>query len=64
MSAPVVLHTVTDTKGTAHLVTDDAMVAGRPAGRYAAVCGTKVVPASLTVLESSYCRTCWRGGRP
>lgn len=59
MSAPVVLrYTVTDTERIAHLVTDDAMAAGRPAGRYVAVCGTEVLPASLTVPESRRCPAC------
>ena len=47
----------------AHLVTDDAVAAGRAdAGRYAAVCGAVVLAASLTTPEASYCASCayWR----
>lgn len=45
--------------GTAHRVTDEAMVTGRRAGgRYAAVCGVDVLPASLTVPERRFCHDC------
>lgn len=45
--------------GAAHLVTDEAMVAGRRAGgHYAAVCGVDVLPASLTAPERRSCRHC------
>jgi hypothetical protein len=62
VSAPaVVLFEVTDTDGTAHLVTEEAMAAGRPAGRYRAACGSEVLAASLTTPERGYCRSCRRG---
>lgn len=59
-----VLRAVTDVGGTTHLVTDEAMAAGRPAGCYRAVCGTHVLAASLTAPESDRCRACraWRAG--
>lgn len=41
-----------------HLVTNDAVVAGRRAGSYLAVCGTVVLAASLTAPEDKYCRSC------
>lgn len=66
MNAPgVALVAVTGAGGVTHLVTDDAMVAGRPAGLYAAVCGSQVIAASLTTPERGHCRTCrrWRAGR-
>jgi hypothetical protein len=45
--------------GAAHLVTDEAMAAGRRAGgRYAAVCGVDVLPASLTAPERRICHDC------
>jgi len=49
----------------AHLVTDDAVVAGRHAGRYRAVCGELVLAASLTTPERGCCRACaqWRAAR-
>lgn len=49
---------------TAHWVTDDAAAAGRRSGgRYVAVCGLEVLPASLTTPERSYCSSCTRGAR-
>lgn len=55
---------LTDTRTLrTHLVTDDAFAAGRAdAGRYVAVCGVVVLPASLTTPETSYCASCayWR----
>lgn len=60
--APVALRLValTDVRtGAAHLVTDEAMVAGRRAGgRYIAVCGVDVLPASLTAPERRSCHHC------
>lgn len=58
--------TMTDARtGDAHLVTEDAMLTGRQAGRYASVCGAEVLPASLTTAERGYCRSCaqWRAAR-
>lgn len=43
----------------AHLVTDAAVAAGRAdAGRYVAVCGTVMLPASLTTPETGHCASC------
>ena len=43
----------------AHRVTDEAMVAGRRAGgRYRAVCGVDVLPASLSAPERGFCDDC------
>jgi hypothetical protein len=56
---------VTDNAGVEHLVTEEAMAAGRPIGRYVAVCGAPVLAASLTTPECSSCRACrhWRADR-
>lgn len=62
MSAPaVVLFPVTGTDGVTHLVTEEAMAAGRPTGCYVATCGTAVPAASLTTPEHGRCRSCHRG---
>ncbi|MCA1672790.1 MAG: hypothetical protein LC799_11495 [Actinobacteria bacterium] len=66
MNAPgTALLAVTDIDGTAHLVTDEAMAAGRAAGRYLAVCDAVVLAASLTTPESGHCKKCrrWRAGQ-
>ena len=44
--------------GRTHLVRDDAVVAGRRAGRYVAVCGAVLLAASLTAPGDTYCRRC------
>lgn len=44
--------------GRTHLVRDDAVVAGRGAGRYVAVCEAVVLAASLTTPADTYCRRC------
>lgn len=64
MNAPVLL-AVTDDGGTTHLVTDEAMAAGRRYGVYTAVCSADVLAASLTMPESARCRKCrrWRAGQ-
>lgn len=65
MSAPTLL-AVTDARTSiAHLVTLEAMAAGRPRGVYVAVCDAEVVASSLTAEESGHCRRCrqWRAGR-
>lgn len=50
---------MTDTETRiAHLVTDEAMAAGRRAGRYVAACTTVVVPGSLKEDTNRYCRAC------
>lgn len=52
---------VTDARtGSAHLVTEDAMAAGRRTGRYSAVCGVEVLAASMITPESGYCSSCTR----
>lgn len=56
----VALLAVTDTSGTVHLVTDEAMAAGRAAGCYRSVCGSHVLAASLTRPESGHCQPCCR----
>jgi hypothetical protein len=44
---------------TAHLLTDAALAAGRHGeGRYVALCGADVLPASLTAPERAYCTSC------
>ena len=63
--AEPLLYAVTDapTLG-AHLVAEDAILAGRRAGRYRAVCGSVVLAASLTAEEHGHCKKCarwWQG---
>lgn len=49
LTRPPLLLTMTDAHtGDAHLVTEEAVIAGRRAGRYVAVCGSKVLAASMT----------------
>ncbi|MGH3889344.1 MAG: hypothetical protein ACRDSZ_22760 [Pseudonocardiaceae bacterium] len=44
---------------TAHFLTMDALAAGRlPKGRYVALCGQDVLPASLTEPGSRRCSSC------
>ena len=54
------LFALTDARtGEAHLVTDEAMVAGRrDGGRYVATCGVEVLPASLTAPDRRSCLDC------
>ena len=48
--------------GIEHRVTDEAFAAGRRAGgRYIALCGAQVVPASLTAPARFQCPACERG---
>ncbi|MGH3906850.1 MAG: hypothetical protein ACRDTE_22110 [Pseudonocardiaceae bacterium] len=55
------LITVTDARtGLAHLVTEEAMVAGRRGGSFTAVCACVVLAASLTAPERGHCRACAR----
>jgi hypothetical protein len=43
----------------AHLLTDEALAAGRRGdGRYIALCGSDVLPASLAAAERGFCRRC------
>lgn len=56
-AAPVLLE-LTGPRGMTHLVSEEAMVAGRRVGRYATVCGLMVLATSLTTPGSGYCRRC------
>lgn len=49
---------MTNATGGAHLVTEEAAVTGRRAGRYVALCGAVVLAASLTTPERRYCVRC------
>ncbi|MGH4017144.1 MAG: hypothetical protein ACRDSL_25105 [Pseudonocardiaceae bacterium] len=50
---------MTDTRTVvAHLVTDEAVAAGRRAGRYIGVCEAVVLPGSLTEGTDRFCRSC------
>jgi len=50
---------MTDTRtAIAHLVTEDAMAAGRQAGSYVGACGAEVLPGSLQEDTNRYCRFC------
>lgn len=58
-TAPVLHIPITDAPtGVAHLVTDEAMVAGRRAGRYVTACRTVALAASLTAEADTFCRAC------
>ena len=47
------------TTGTEHRVTDESVAAGRRAGGcYVAVCGARVLAASLTMPERDQCQSC------
>lgn len=53
------LYSVTDAhSGSAHLVKEDALIAGRRSGCFRAVCGARVLAASLTVEERGHCKKC------
>lgn len=59
LAHPCRVVSITDARtGRAHLVTDEAMVAGRRAGRYATVCETVVLAASLTAAPNGFCLGC------
>lgn len=45
---------------SAHLVSEDALTAGRRAGRFRAACGDVVLAASLTAQERDHCLLCVR----
>ena len=48
--------------GIAHRVTADAITAGlRAGGRYVALCGAQVLPASLSAPARYHCPACERG---
>lgn len=54
---------ITDARtGRTHLVNDEAMTAGRRAGRYLTVCGVEALAASLTTEADTFCKLC-RSGR-
>ncbi len=58
VAAPL-MYSVTDADTlVAHLVTEDALNAGRRKGCFRAACGVPVRAASLTVEERSSCRLC------
>ncbi|MGH3887740.1 MAG: hypothetical protein ACRDSZ_14435 [Pseudonocardiaceae bacterium] len=42
----------------AHFLSAGAAAAGRGGGRYVALCGAEVIPASPTALPKGFCRTC------
>jgi hypothetical protein len=49
----------------AHRVTDEAFAAGRrDGGRYWAMCGAQVLPASLTAPARGHCPACERNSAP
>lgn len=59
------LHLMTDAATLrAHLIAEDAMIAGRRTGEYRAVCDAVVQAASLAARERSHCKRCvaWRSG--
>ena len=48
--------------GIEHCVTDETFATGRSAGNgYVALCGARVLPASLTAPARFHCPTCERG---
>jgi hypothetical protein len=48
-----------------HLLTPDAAAAGRAGGgRYLAVCGADVIPASITDPGNGYCQSCYTASIP
>lgn len=59
--APILRRAVamTDTRSVvAHWVTEEAVAAGRRAGRYVGVCGAPVLPGSLLEDADRGCRYC------
>ncbi|MGH3872100.1 MAG: hypothetical protein ACRDSR_11410 [Pseudonocardiaceae bacterium] len=65
-TAPLLTMEMVDSRTElAHRVTDEAFAAGRrDGGRYWAVCGELVLPASLTAPAHGYCPLCERGSAP
>lgn len=61
MSDREIVLPVTDSGGITHLVTGEAMAAGRSLGRYATVCDSEILAASLPAEDSTPCRACRRG---
>lgn len=45
---------------TEHLIDLDVIAVARSRGRYPALCGTDVLPASMTAKERGFCRDCLR----
>lgn len=65
VAAPQVIAMIDTHTVVAHLVTDEAMAAGRRAGRYVGVCGAVVQPGSLKEDTDRFCPSCrqWRAAR-
>lgn len=62
IAAPQRVVAITDARtGAAQLVNDRAVATGRRAGHYVALCGTRVLAASLTVPPVRSCRRCAAG---
>jgi aerobic-type carbon monoxide dehydrogenase small subunit (CoxS/CutS family) len=59
-TAPLLYPVIDADTLVAHLVSEDAMSAGRRKGCFHAECGAPVRAASLTVEERSSCRSCAR----
>ncbi|MGH3903795.1 MAG: hypothetical protein ACRDTE_06355 [Pseudonocardiaceae bacterium] len=58
-TAPVLHIPITDARtGSAHLVTEEAIAAGRRVGRYVTVCDTEALAASLTAEADRFCTAC------
>jgi hypothetical protein len=47
-----------DTVGTAHFLTIDAAVDGRPRGRYTAMCREEILPGALVARRARWCPLC------
>ncbi len=60
MSAPTLLAMTDAQTSIAHLVSLEAMAAGRRRGIYVAACDAEVVASSLTAEESGHCKACCR----
>lgn len=62
VATPHVVKMIDSYTMVAHLVTDEAMVTGRRAGRYVGVCGAVVLPGSLKEDTNRHCRACQQQG--
>ncbi|MGQ0775044.1 MAG: hypothetical protein ACT4NY_11610 [Pseudonocardiales bacterium] len=60
VAAPHVIKMIDTCTVVAHLVTDEAMAAGRRAGRYVGLCGAVVLPGSLKEDTNRSCSLCWQ----
>lgn len=58
IAAPHVITMIDTRTMVAHLVTDEAMAAGRRAGSYVGVCGAVVLPGSLKEDTNRSCPSC------